>query len=251
VTGRVDRARHGQVLQLVLDAPQRRNALTRPMLAALADAMHDVDTAVTGVVISGRGDIFSAGADFAELTGTAADESYDDAVAAVIRAIRALPRVVVAAIEGPCVGAAADIALCCDLRVAAEGSHLQIPAVRLGLLYNPEAVARLRRSFPGDTLRRLLLFGERISADEALAADLVGYLAPRGAAVTRAVALFDDVCADHLEAIATTKAVLNHDDGDHDTTWQQRRRALLDSTARRAAVEQAQRHHTRKGLRQP
>jgi enoyl-CoA hydratase len=251
VTGRVDRARHGGVLHLILDAPQRRNALSRPMLTALTDALHDVDESVTGVVISGRGDTFSAGADFGELTGTAADESYDDAVAAVTSAIRAMPRVVVAAIEGPCVGAAADLALSCDLRVMANGGYLQIPAIRLGLLYNPEAVGRLRRSFPGDALRRLLLLGERMSAEEAFEAHLVGFLAPRGEAVKRAVALFDDVGADHLEAIAATKGVLNHDDGNHDTIWQQRRRELLNSTARRAAVEQAQRRHTRKELRQP
>jgi enoyl-CoA hydratase len=249
VTGYVDRVRHGEVLQLILDAPQRRNALTRSMLSALAGAMRDMDTTVTGVVISGRGETFSAGADFGELTGTSADESHDDAVAAVTQTIRTLPRVVVAAIEGPCVGAAADLALSCDLRVAAEGSYLQIPAVRLGLLYNPKVIDRLCRSFPGDAVRRLLLLGERMSAEEAFAADVVGHLAPRGEALKRALALLGDIDAAHLDAVAATKAVLNDDAAGEDTTWQQRRRELLDSPARRAAVEQAQRRHIRKDIR--
>jgi enoyl-CoA hydratase len=247
VTGGIDRVMHGKVLQLILDAPHRRNALSRPMLAALADAVRDVDTSVTGLVISGRGETFSAGADFGELTGTSADVTFDAAVATVTRAIRASPRVVIAAVEGPCVGAAADVALSCDLRVAAEGSYVQIPAVRLGLLYNPEAIIRWRSTFRGDALRGLLLLGERVCAKKAFGAGLVGYLAPPGEAVKRALALFDDIDTAHLEAIASTKAVLNDDATDPDA-WQQRRYDLLDSAERRAAVERARYRHIGKAL---
>lgn len=245
MTGGIDRVMRGGVLQLILDAPHSRNALSRTMLAALAEAVRDVATSVTGLVISGRGDTFSAGADFGELTGTSADVSYDDAVAAVTRAIRTQPRLVIAAIEGPCVGAAADLALSCDLRVAAEGSYVQIPAVRLGLLYSPEAIIRWRKAFRDDALRGLLLLGERMGAQKAFEAGLVGYLAPPGEAVKRALALFDDIDTAHRDAIATTKALLN-DDATDPGAWQQRRRELLDSAERRAAIEQAKYRHVHK-----
>lgn len=240
--------RVGTVQHLVLDAPERRNALSRPMLGALATALAGLDDDVTAVVVSGAGATFSAGADFHELTGTADDVTYDDAVAAVTGAIVASPRVVVAAIEGPCIGAAADLALSCDLRVAGEGSFLQVPAVRLGLLYNPEAVARLARRLPHETVRRLLLLGERIPDHDALRAGLVSHVVPRGEAVERALALLADLAADELDAVAATKALLTAlETSTYDPThWAARRRELLDAPARAAAVRRARRTHTDK-----
>ena len=246
MTGPVACSRIGGVLQLVLDAPARKNALSRPMLAALAEALDAVDDSVTGVVISGSGGAFSAGADFRELTGTVADVSYDDAVALVTRAIISLPVVVVAALEGPCVGAGADVALACDLRVAAEGSFVQVPAAKLGLLYNPEAVDRMRRALPRDTVRRLLLLGERFDDHTALQARLVSVVVPRGDALKRAVELLETTSPADVPAVAATKALLHaQETGDYDVAaWQERRLALLGSPARRAAVERAQRRHT-------
>lgn len=238
------------VLQLVIDAPRRRNALSRPVLAALLASLTQVGEDTTGVVLSGRGDVFSAGADFAELTGTAEDAHYDHDVAAVGEAIRSLRVPVIAAIEGPCLGAAADLALQCDVRVAAQGSYLQVPAVRLGLLYNPATVERLARAYPRDTVRRLLLLGERFTSDEALAAGLVSRLAPRGGAVQAATGLLADITTDELAALAATKELLNHldtgdlSDADSADHWSERRRALLDSPARKAAVDRARRTHT-------
>lgn len=247
MTGRVDVTHHGRAVQLALDSPGRRNALSRTMLADLADALRGMDDSVVGVVICGSAGTFSAGADFADLTGTSSDESYDDAVADVTRTIRELPRLVVAAIEGPCLGAAADLALSCDLRVAAEDSYFAIPAVRLGLLYNPATIDRLRRNFPGDALRRLLLLGERLPAADALTGGLIGQIAPHGQAAACARALIDDLDPSHLDAIAATKGVLNDDSDDPGRAWQQRRRELLDSPTRRAAVDDARNRHMKKG----
>lgn len=236
------------VRQLVIDAPARRNALSRPVLATLLEALNGIDHDVTGVVLSGNGDAFSAGADFAELTGTGADLGYDAAISAVTAAIRALPVLVVAALEGPCMGAAADIALACDLRVAGEGSFVQVPAVRLGILYNPSAVDRLRRGYPADSVRRLLLLGERFAGEDALRAGFVSYLAPRGAAVKQATDLLSSITTDEVAAIAATKHLLNDlDAGTYDAAqWEGRRRQLLDSPARLAAVQRAHRNHPEK-----
>jgi enoyl-CoA hydratase len=236
------------VVQLVIDAPERRNALSRGVLDALLSDLTCLDDDVVGVVLSGRGDVFSAGADFGDLTGTCADIAYDDAVAEVTETIRELPVVIIAAIEGPCIGAAADLALSCDLRVAAEGSYVQVPAVRLGILYNPGTINRLRQSFPRDSVRRLLLLGERFGHEEAMRAGLVSHVVPRGAAVRCATDLFKDTTHDHLAALAATKALLNaQESGDFDAAlWQERRRALLDSPDRKAIVEKAKRVHTEK-----
>lgn len=238
-----------RLLHVELTAPERRNALSREVLAATHDALAGAGADVTGVVLSGHGDAFSAGADFRDITGTTADLDYDDAVAEVTRAIREHPSVVVAAIEGPCMGAAADLALSCDIRVAAEDSWLQIPAARLGLLYNPASIGRLASGLPPDTVRRLLLLGERFSGVEAREAGLVSVVVPPGQALRRAHELLSETTTDHLAAIAATKALLNsHDAGSFDPDdWQGLRRALLDSPQRRAAVAGARRRHSKEG----
>lgn len=239
--------RIGNVLHLILDAPQRRNALSRPMLAALSSALREIDQTVRGVVLRGR-DIFSAGGDLRELTGTSSDISYDDAVSEVAEDLRRAPRIVVAALEGPCIGAAADLALACDLRVAAEGSYMQVPAVQLGVLYNPETLARLQDSLSPVALRRLFLLGERLSAQEALDLGIVSHLAKQGEAASLAVALLEQIPADGLEAVASTKAFLNRLETQTAVSgdWQEKRRELLDSQARGHAVAQAKQRFVRK-----
>lgn len=237
---------HGGVLEVTLSSPARRNALSRALLSALEAALADLDPEITGVVLDGAGGTFSAGADFAELTGTSADIAYDEAVTRVREAIISCPRLVVAAIEGPCLGAAADLALACDLRVVAGGGSLQVPAVRLGLLYNPDALTHHARSYPLDTVRRLFLLGESFDADAARAAGLASAVVPRGAAAEHALRLAAAITPGEIGAFAATKAFLRAVlSGTADTEeWQQRRTALLDSPARRAAIDAARARHT-------
>lgn len=237
--------RDGSVLHLVLDAPERRNALSRPMLHALVDGLRSPEEAVAGVVISGTGSCFSAGADFAELTGTYKDLDYDDEVGRVREAIRTSPRLVVAAIEGPCLGAAADLALACDVRVASTDAYVQVPAVRLGLLYNPEVIHALARSFPLDAVRRLLLLGDRLAATTAAELGLLTEVVAPGASISRAAELVRAIPPDALPAIAATKAVLATAIGElpDSGSWQTLRRELLDSPQRRAAIASAHALH--------
>ena len=235
----------GSVLSLVLDAPARRNALSRDMLGQLASELAYGHTGVTGIVISGAGAAFSAGADFGDLTGTSTDTAFDDAVERVTKAIAASPVPVLAAVEGPCLGAGAHLALACDMRVAGQGSHIQVPAVRLGLLYSPLSVAWLAGAYPRDTVRRLLLLGERFDAAEAREAGLFSTVVPDGTARERAVELLSVLAPEHLAALAATRELLTVlESGNYnDAAWQQWRRDLLDSPARARSVRQAQARH--------
>lgn len=237
--------RQGAILLLELNAPERRNALSRPMLARLAEHLREPAEGVLGVVLAGRGGTFSAGADFREISGTVDDLGYDDAVTAAREAIQSSPLPVVAAIEGPCMGAAADLALACDFRVAAEGGFVAIPAAGLGLLYNPDVVVRLARTFDADVLRRLLLLGQRLSAEEALRRGLVTEVVPAGSAARRAAELLGGLSAGSAPAVAATKALLNACTGGPPAAehWQALRRDLLGSPERRHAVERARDRH--------
>lgn len=243
--------RVGRAVHVVLDAPGRRNALSRSMLAALTEAVGNLAHDVTGIVISGRGAAFSAGADFRELTGTSDDLGYDEAVSATRDAIAGCPRVVVAALEGPCLGAAADLALACDLRVAADDSYVQIPAVHLGLFYNPAGLRRAAAAYTADVVRRLFLWGEAFPAREAHRVGLVSQVVPHGEAVSTALELLEAIDPEELDAMAATKgfleAVLNGKDNalpGQDEPWQARRRSLLDSPTRRATVVASRHRHS-------
>lgn len=232
----------GTVLILEMNDLVARNALSRRMLSSLAEAIGNPGAEILSIVITGGMDCFSAGGDFRELKGTSQDLEYDDAVSAVVAAILASDRIVVAAIEGPCIGAAADIALTCDYRVVGVGGFIQIPAVRLGLLYNPAAIDRIRRLYPPDAVRRLLLAGERLHDHEACRAGLFSRVVPTGESVSMVVQDLQKLDGQQADAVHATKRLLSDLETGRANMdyWQQRRIELLDSEQRRNAIKQAQ-----------
>lgn len=176
------------VAVVTMDRPARRNALSRALLAELAVRLGSYEeSSCRAVVLEGAGGCFTAGADLGELDGSLADLTMDDAVGTAAEAIRALSLPVIAAIEGPCIGAGVELAMACDLRVASRSAYFRLPAVRLGILYRPDAVATLSSCMPPETLSRLLLFGDDVGAEEAVVAGLVtGPVVPHSAARDRA-----------------------------------------------------------------
>ncbi|PXY18399.1 hypothetical protein BA062_35370 [Prauserella flavalba] len=207
--------------------------MSRRVLALLRADLATLPGETTAVVLSGDGDVFSAGADLRELTGTRADLAFDEELAATIEAVRAVPVPVVAAIEGPCLGAAVELALACDLRIAGAGAWFRVPAVDLGLLYRPETIARLHRTLPRDIVTRLVLLGQRLDADDGLASEVVA----SGQAVARAHAVAEKLPVPG-PAFRQTKALLAElDDAVWDTgRWERVRLELLDSDERRQAI---------------
>ncbi|MGI9270354.1 MAG: enoyl-CoA hydratase/isomerase family protein [Woeseiaceae bacterium] len=233
---------HNDVRGISLHRPERRNALSYALLAELEDALLVTPTdSLSAVIIRGDDGVFSAGADLSELTGTSEDTAIDDAIAAVVAAIQRVSVPVIAWVDGPCVGGAVDLMLACDIRIASTRAWFQIPATRLGLLYNPAAVARMRGMLSRETLSRLLLHGERFGAGQALAAGLVTHAA---VAVDSddAGAPTDRQAKPNVEAaVAATSELLDAIDSDDFKAdeWEQRRRELLDSPERAAAIAAA------------
>ncbi len=244
----IKKTTEGTVLMLEMQDPAARNALSRAMLSGLSEAIGQAGADILSIVVTGGAACFSAGGDFRELTGTRQDLDYDAAVARVVAAILASDRIVVAAIEGPCMGAAADIALACDYRIAGAGSFMQIPAVRLGILYNPAAIERIGRFYPRDTVRRLLLAGERFDDQEARCAGLFSRIVPAGEAIGAALRDLCQLDARQAEALRATKQLLSDlEAGRADQAqWAQRRAELLDSEQRGIAMRQAHARFTDK-----
>lgn len=234
--------REGSVAVLRFDRPAKRNALTCAMLERLPGVLREqvVDDAVA-VVLTGGEDVFSAGVDLAEIGNGIDDLRVDDAIAAVTAAIRDLAIPVIAAIEGPCCGAALDIAVACDVRVAGEGASFSIPAARLGLLYRPKGIADLVSSLGRETVSRLLILGDRITAEEAGSMRVVSRLVERGGALAAALELANQGAGSPIAAVTATKQLINHvATNDQDLSdWQQVRAELLASDARRQSVADA------------
>ncbi len=171
---------------LVLNRPEVRNALNLRAWRRIAEGLDELeaDAQVRVIIIRGANDeAFIAGADISEFPRLRADtdqaRSYEKAPARVVTAIVAAKKPVIAMIAGFCLGGGVQIALACDLRFAARGTRLGIPAARLGLVYPPEAVRMLTLTVGPANARDLLLSGRDIDADEAWAMGLVNRVIER------------------------------------------------------------------------
>jgi enoyl-CoA hydratase/carnithine racemase len=177
----------GHLARLVIQQPDKMNAMTYDMWAALPDlvASADADPAVRAIVIEGEGDkAFCAGADISQFgekrTGAEASLAYDGAVSAGVHALIGAAKPSVAVIRGICFGGGFVLALACDIRLARADARFRVPAARLGLGYsygNVEMmVSRLSRPAVAD-----MLFSARIlDAQEALRLGAVSRVLPTG-----------------------------------------------------------------------
>jgi len=203
----------GQVARLTLAAPERRNAISRAMWAALPPlcAAIAADDAVRVVVLQAEGEVFSAGADigeFAEVYATPeATAAYNALVRAGQAALAALPRPVIAQVAGACVGGGCGLALSCDLIFAAPGARFGITPARLGLAYSWEDTAALVARVGPGRARDMLFSGRLLPAIEALAVGLIDRVEEDVAGAVAAYAA--DLAALSATSIRTAKQVIN------------------------------------------
>ncbi len=239
MTGIVHSAIEDGVAHLTLDNTKRKNALSISLLRALREALAAAaEHGATTVVISGAGGVFSTGADFGDISGTSADSVYDLEVENSGAAIHSFPGPVIAAICGPCMGAAVELALSCDVRVCDTDAFFEVPAIRLGLLYSPRAIARLHRRLSSQSLARIFLLGERLTAQAARDAGIVAQVFPPGELTESANRMARNAIGQSPDATVLTKRLLIAlDHGNIDmAAWEARQLEILDSPARRAAV---------------
>ena len=164
----------GPAAVLTINRPDTRNALSRALIAALADAFHRAadDPAARCVILTGNGPAFCAGMDLDELRGTLgadADKVWDDAatLSALYDFIYTLPKPTIAAVNGAAVAGGAGLVSVCDLAVAVPDAKLGYPEVRRGLVA-AMVMPHLLRHLGERVARYLLLTGELIDAVEAL-----------------------------------------------------------------------------------
>lgn len=174
--------RHGSVAVLTIDRPDKRNAMTAAMWAALPGVLESPasDPGVRVLVVTGAGPSFCAGADISELLG---GSDPDDPMADLRRhnlaaqaTLRAFPKPTVALIRGHCVGGGVEIAASCDLRFTDPTGVFGLPPAKVGIVYPPASIRALLDLVGPATAKYLLLSGEQIDAGTALRTGLVDRL---------------------------------------------------------------------------
>jgi enoyl-CoA hydratase/carnithine racemase len=197
----IDVEDEGALRIITLDRPDKANALTREMLAALADTVERAaaDTTVKALVITGRGKVFSAGADLDEARAGLALDGVWERLSGAIAGAQILT---IAALNGTAAGGALGMVLACDLRIAVPGAKLFYPVMKLGFLPQPSDPERLAALVGTARAKLILMGGARVDATEALAMGLVDRLSEDPVAEARAIAA-DAMGADraHVEAI--------------------------------------------------
>jgi methylglutaconyl-CoA hydratase len=201
---------------LTMNRPDKRNAFSRALIAALADAFRraKADPAARCVVLTGAGPAFCAGMDLTELSSTLGAPGESEAVwedartlGVLFEQIYALPKPVIAAVNGPAVAGGAGLVTVCDLAVAGPAAKFGYPEVRRGLVA-ALVMPHLLRHVGERCARYLLLTGELIGPDEAARVGLVNAVAPAEHLLETAVGWANSLAEGGPEALATTKRLL-------------------------------------------
>ena len=225
VTGdRVLVERDGHIAHVVLNRPDKRNAVDQVMFAELRDAARGIasDSSVWAVVLSGAGNTFSAGLDMSNFGAMAEGKVKGDAATRAVGALSPggaaafqqvgwlwyeMPAPVIAAVEGHALGGGFHIALGADLRVIAPDAQIGFVEITWGLVPDMSGTQGLRRLVPLDVAKRLIFTGEVISGREAVELGLGTMLADEP--VKAAFELAHAITQRNPDAVRVAKRVLN------------------------------------------
>lgn len=200
------------VLAITLARPERRNAITVAMYAALADAVEQAsaDGSVRLVTFRGEGQDFAAGNDLADFLDASNREGDEIAVWRFLRALAACETPLVAAVHGNCVGIGTTMLLHCDLVIAEEGTRFSLPFVDLGLVPEAASSMLLPRMAGRRLAARYLLLGEPFGVDEALSIGVISHRASGGELAMRLEQVVGQLLAKPAEALRETQRLLRH-----------------------------------------
>lgn len=205
--------RQGAAVVLTFCRGDRANALSRVLVDALWNALHELrnQTDVRAVVITGEGDrAFCAGADLKERADMddAQVRAFVGQLQGLMTAIEDLPIPVIAAINGAALGGGLELAMACDLRIAADHALLGLPEVRLAIIPGAGGTQRLPRLVGPARARELIFTGRRLTASQAETIGLVNCVTAPDALLPTALAWTDEIALGGPVAIAQAKFAL-------------------------------------------
>ncbi len=193
----------GDLWCVTIDRPDKANSLTPQMLCDLAEiAESAMDARV--LLLTGKGKVFSAGADLdAAKAGMATSPDWERLSGAIAR----LPGLTIAALNGTLAGGANGMALACDIRIAVPGAKFFYPVMKLGYLPQPSDPARLAALVGPSRAKMILMAGQKIETEEALAWGLIDRIVAPDQLMTVARGLAADMLAATPEIARGIKAL--------------------------------------------
>jgi methylglutaconyl-CoA hydratase len=207
---------------IILNRPEKRNALSRALLSELSIALGDLhqEKRVRGVIVTGAGSAFCAGMDLDEMRDTARGDNpfpqwHEDATAYrdLVEAMLLFPKPLIAAVNGPAIAGGAGLALACDIVIGSQDAKFGLPEPRRGIvagLVSPLLAFRIG----GSHAAHLLLTGRVIDAQEAHRIGLFHEIVPTDKVWARATEVVSECAQGAPEALQLTKRMLNETIGE-------------------------------------
>lgn len=231
----VVRERHERVLVIRMDRGHKRNAIDAEMTAGLDAALNEFedDPELWVAVLTGTGDIFSAGTDLAAGSGKRTERGGEYGV---IRRRRRKP--LIAAVEGAAFGGGMEIVLACDLVVAAHTATFGLPESRRGVIATCGGLFRTHRALPLNIAKEILLTGDPLTADRAYQLGLVNRLADAGTVLTTALELAHHICRNAPISVQESLVALERmNSAADDEAWQITQDAMTATLSSRDTAE--------------
>ena len=212
--------RRGHVLIVTMNRPEARNALSAPMMALMRQAwdLTDSDPGIRACVLTGAGGAFCAGADLKAMTAAHPGDSFrsgafDPSVIEPLLKGRRLTKPLIAAVEGPAIAGGTEILQATDIRVAGRSARFGVSEARWGLFPLGGSAVRLVRQIPYTVAADLLLTGRHITAAEAQAIGLIGYIVEDGQALRKALEIAEMIAANGPLAVQAILSTIRASEG--------------------------------------
>ena len=197
---------------LRIDREPALGALSRGLVEALNDYVDGLaeDPSVRVLVLTGTGKGFIAGADISEYHGVSADEfaEYQQLSRRVFGKLESLPQITIAAVNGYALGGGFEVALCCDLVVAADRARFGLPEVKLGLLPGGGGTQRLAHAAGVRFTIEAVVTGRFLSPEELQRQGVVSQIHPAADLITKAIELAETIAANPPLAVAAAKQLI-------------------------------------------
>jgi enoyl-CoA hydratase/carnithine racemase len=203
------------VVRLKISNPDRRNALDHEILDAIAETLPRLDRGIETrcLLITGAPPVFSAGYDIAAIPRETFERDAEALVAhpfhAAMEAIAAHPWPTVAALNGACVGGGLELAVTCDLRIAAAGAKLGMPPVKLGLVYSHTGLRKFLDTVGLARTKEIFLTGRNFEAARAAEIGLVHEVVPDEQLERRAIALAAEIASNAPLSMRGNKSAID------------------------------------------
>jgi enoyl-CoA hydratase/carnithine racemase len=205
----------GAVRLIVLNRPEKRNAMNQALLLELGDALRAAgdDASVHCVVLRGEGPVFSAGVDLGELASFAGDPSvlrpFRNVFLDCANLCEAMPKPVICQIHRACFGGALEVALGCDLRIASDDAQLGLPEVKFGIIPDVGGCTRLPAVVGLGRAKELIMTARTIDAAEAQSIGLLNRVVAPDDLEQATQALVDELLANSHVAVGRAKRVID------------------------------------------